>query len=119
MNANGTALPIATHSDLWQVEVIGMGSTPKPVQKAAVTGEVKYNSGCIMRERKADGRLEPAKAASIHVLKPASIYELGTLYRAQGRIYVQPYTPNGSDFGTLSITVEELVPVPAGKGAAA
>lgn len=104
-----TGTPVATTSELWPVFVTGMGEAPKPREKAAPTGEVTYSSGTILRRRSAEGALKVDKSASIHVLKPAAIYELGQVYEAKGRVYVMPYEANSRV--ALSITVEELVPV--------
>lgn len=114
-NTTGTALPVQTHSDAWQVEAIGMGETPRERQdKATPAGEVTYSSGCILRKRQKDGSLRTDKSASIHVINPASIYELGVVYRARGRIYVMPYESNGRL--ALSITVEGLEPADTSAG---
>jgi hypothetical protein len=50
----------------------------------------------------------------VNVINKAAIYELGVTYRAQGRIYVQPWESNGRM--TLSITVEGLVPADTSTG---
>lgn len=105
----GTALPVQTHSDMWQVEVIGMGETPRERKdKASPMGEVTYSSGCILRRRQKDGSIRTDKSASVHVIDPAAIYELGVIYQARGRVYVMPYESNGRL--ALSITVEGLIP---------
>lgn len=111
--AEGTALPVETHSDLWQMECIGLGETPRLRQgKAAPTGELVYSSGCILRTRRKDGSVTADKSAGINVIEPAASYELGVIYRAEGRIYVQPWMTDGSMARSqLSITVERLVPV--------
>ena len=106
--SNGTALPVQTHSDLWQVEAVGLGETPRLREKAAPTGEVTYSTGCILRMRRKDGSVAADKSASVNVINQAAIYELGVIYRAQGRIFVQPWESNGRM--TLSVTVEGLVP---------
>lgn len=108
LSKSGTELPVQTHSDLWQVEVIGLGETPRVRDKAAPTGEVTYSTGCVLRMLRKDDKLGSDKAASVNVINPAAIYELGVIYRAQGRIYVQPWESNGRM--TLSLTVEGLVP---------
>ncbi|MGH3884455.1 MAG: hypothetical protein ACRDRC_13800, partial [Pseudonocardiaceae bacterium] len=69
---------------------------------------VTYASGCILRVQRKDGSLRADKSASVHVTKPAGHYALGEIYRAVGRVYVQPYESNGRM--ALSITVEQLVP---------
>lgn len=110
--AQGTTQLIPTHSDLYPVYVVGMGVNPRERQgKFTPEGEVTYSSGCILRSLNKDGTVGISKAASINVVEPSAMYELGTIYQAQGRIYVMAYTPNGSDRGTVSITVERLVPV--------
>lgn len=112
----GTALPVHTHSDLWPLEVIGMGENPRERKdKATPQGEVTYSSGCILRRRQKDGSLRADKAASVHVINPAAIYELGVIYKAQGRVYVMPYETEGGRM-TLSITVESLVPADTSAG---
>lgn len=115
-NTEGTALPVHTHSDLWPVEVIGMGENPRERKdKATPAGELTYSSGCILRRRQKDGSLRTDKSASIHVINPAAIYELGAVYKAQGRVYVMPYESTGRL--ALSITVEGLVPADTAAGA--
>lgn len=108
---SGTGLPVQTHSDLWQVEVIGLGDTPRLRQDKVVpeTGELTYTSGCCLRSRAKDGTVRSDKSVSVNVINQAAFYEIGQVYRAQGRIYVQPYESNGRV--TLSIVVEQLVPV--------
>jgi hypothetical protein len=103
-----TQLPVATTAELWPVTVIGMGESPKEREKASPDGEVTYSSGCILRVQRKDGTLRADKSASVHVTKPAGHYELGAIYKATGRVYVQPYESNGRM--ALSITVEQLVP---------
>jgi hypothetical protein len=121
----GTRMPVETHSDLASFYVVGMGDSPKGRNDAngkpkfAPNGEMTYGSGCIVRMVTKDGTIRNDKSASVHVTKPATIYELGQIYQAQGRIWVQPYESNGRV--ALSITVEALVPVKAdapGKAAA-
>lgn len=109
-----SSLPVATTSEMWPVCVIGMGGTPKQREKAAPTGEATYSSGAVLMSSR-DGEEVALKTASVHVMKPAATYELGVRYVSQGRVYVQPYTPDGGRL-TLSITVDELVPVRAIKG---
>jgi hypothetical protein len=121
----GTQMPVETHSDAFAVMVVGMGDSPKARNDAngkpkfAPNGEMTYGSGCIVRMLTKDGTIRNDKSASVHVTKPASIYELGQIYQAEGRVWVQPYESNGRV--ALSITVEALVPVKAetpGKAAA-
>lgn len=113
MAAEGTALPVSTTSDLWQVQAVGLGETPRLRQgKATPLGEVIYTSGCILQVRRKDGTISADKSASISVIEPAASYELGVIYRAEGRVYVQPWMTDGSMARSqLSITVERLVPV--------
>ena len=110
MSAQKTAtkLPIATTAELWPVKVIGMGEAPTQREKTTPEGEVTYASGCVLRMERGDGTLKADKAASVNVINPASVYELGRVYVAKGRVYVQPWESNGRV--TLSITVEQLVP---------
>ena len=103
-----TQLPIATTADLWPVTVIGMGESPSQREKASPEGEVTYSSGCVLRMQRKDGNLKADKAASVNVINPASTYELGRIYKAKGRVYVQPWESNTRI--TLSVTVEQLVP---------
>lgn len=113
----GTQMPVETHSDLTPIYVVGMGDSPKARNdsdgrpKFAPSGEQTYASGCIARLLTKDGAVRNDKTASIHVTKPAAIYELGQVYQAQGRVWVQPYESNGRV--ALSITVEQLVPAKA------
>lgn len=111
----GTALPVRTNSDLFEVYVVGMGDAPKQrtdsktnLPKVSPDGEITYSSGCILRVLAKDGTVRNEKTASIHVTEPASIYELGQVYKADGTIFVQPYESNGRV--ALSITVQALVP---------
>lgn len=110
---DGTAMPVKTHSDLWQMEVMGLGEKPT-LREGKVTrdGELTYASGCLLRVLRKDGTVKVDKSASVHVTKPAAMYEAGVTYRAQGRIFVQPYQSGegASARLALSITVEELVP---------
>jgi len=109
-----TVLPVRTTAEVWPVTVDGMGESPKEREKASPDGEVTYASGCILRVQRKDGSLKADKSASVHVTKPAGLYELGVIYRASGRVYVQPYENNGRV--ALSITVEQLVPADADTG---
>lgn len=112
----GTSLPVETTADRWPVVVGGMGAPVKPREKAAPTGEQTHSSGCILMVQRKDGSVQPDKTASVHVLKPASVYEFGTFYEARGKVWVQPYESN--ERMALSITVEQLVPVGTGTGTA-
>ena len=109
-----TQLPIATTAELWPVMVIGMGESPAQREKASPEGEVTYSSGCVLRMQRKDGQLKADKSASVNVINPASTYELGRIYKAQGRVYVQPWESNSRV--TLSVTVEQLVPADADTG---
>jgi hypothetical protein len=111
-----TALPVATTAEMWPVTVIGMGESPAERDKASPEGEVTYSSGCVLRMQRKDGKLKADKAASVNVINPASTYELGTIYKAVGRVYVQPWESNSRI--TLSVTVEQLVPADADTGSA-
>lgn len=105
----GTSLPVETTADRWVVVVGGMGAPVKPRDKAAPTGEQTHSSGCILMVQRKDGSVQPDKTASVHVLKPATVYEFGTFYEARGKVWVQPYESN--ERMALSITVEQLVPI--------
>lgn len=115
MQTENTRLPVATTSDVWPVYVVGLGSEPKQRDKAAITGEPTFSSQTLLMGGEKDGKDRPDKTASVHVIKPAATYELGKKYVSKGRVYVQPYTPDGGR-QTLSITVEELVPVTGSTG---
>lgn len=106
----GFSFPVVTDAGRCPVLVVGLGGTPRLREgKASPEGEATYATGAVlMGERQ--GELSPMKAASVHVIEAAPTYELGRQYRAQGRVYVQPYTPDGGRM-TVSITVERLVPV--------
>ncbi|UPK75695.1 hypothetical protein MU582_03360 [Nocardioidaceae bacterium SCSIO 66511] len=110
----GTSLPVETTADRWAVVVGGMGAPVKPREKAAPTGEQTHSSGCILMVQRKDGSVQPDKTASVHVLKPATVYEFGTFYEARGRVWVQPYESN--ERMALSITVEQLVPIGSDAG---
>ena len=111
-----TQLPVATTAELWPVTVIGMGESPSQREKASPEGEVTYSSGCVLRMQRKDGQLKADKSASVNVINPASTYELGRIYVAKGRVYVQPWESNSRI--TLSVTVEQLVPADADTGQA-
>lgn len=103
-------MPVRTHSDHWTVTVVGMGEVPRAREgKFSPDGWQTYSSGSILRMARKDGGIRADKSASVHVTNPADFYELGTIYVAQGWIFVQPYESNGRV--ALSITVEHLVPV--------
>ncbi len=115
-----TQFPMCTDSKQWAVEVVGMGEEPRLREgKAAPTGEATYASGCILRVARKDGALKADKSASVHVIEPAAVYELGVLYRAEGRVYVQPFMTGSGDSARIaySITCERLVPAQAAKPA--
>lgn len=110
----GTQMPVETHADVFPVYAVGMGDAPKARNgedgrpKFAPSGDATYGTGCIARLLTKNGTVRNDKTASIHVTKPASVYELGEVYMAQGRVWVQPYESGGRV--ALSITVEQLVP---------
>lgn len=120
MNATqtGTAFPIATNANAFPVIALGMGDQAKQRTdgngrpKAAPTGEVTYSTGCVLRVATKDGGVRNDKIASIAVINPASVYELGEIYVAQGDVFVQPYQSGEGASARLaySITVERLVP---------
>lgn len=110
----GTSLPVATTAEQFPVYAIGMGESPRQRDKATPEGEITYASGCILRMLRKDGP-KAEKAASVHVVDAAAIYELGVIYKAEGRVWVQPYTPDGGRM-TFSITVERLVPAETSGG---
>ena len=109
-----TQLPVATTAELWPVTVIGMGDSPSQREKASPEGEVTYSSGCVLRMQRKDGQLKADKSASVNVINPATTYELGRIYVAKGRVYVQPWESNSRI--TLSVTVEQLVPADTDSG---
>lgn len=104
-----TVLPVVTNGDAWPVIVVGMGDSMRPREKAAPDGRLTFTSGGILRVGGKDGTIRSDKSASVHVIEqPAGgVLELGTLYRAQGKVWVQPYESNSRV--ALSITVERLV----------
>lgn len=108
-----TGLPVATDARLWPVYVVGMDEPMGEREKRAPSGEITYRSGALLRSRRADGTARIDKTASVHVIHGSvgEVLTLGTLYQAQGRVWVQPYQPDGSRRFALSITVERLVPV--------
>lgn len=125
-----TTFPVEVGNPEWLVYVVGMGEEPRMREgKAAPTGEVTYSTGCIMRVMRKDGP-KADKTASINVIHAESEYELGQIYRSEGRVYVQPYMSGSGESSRLaySITCERLVPAdappsqsskaPAGSGAA-
>lgn len=107
--SENSRLPVVTESSLWPVYVVGLGAEPRPREKKSPTGELTYSSQTILMGGGADGSDKPDKGASVHVMQPSSRYELGQRYVSKGRVFVQPYTPDGGRM-TLSITVDELVP---------
>lgn len=104
----GTSFPVMTDARMFPVIVVGMGEEPRLREKPAPTGEATYASGCVLLVQGKDGSARANKSASVHVTKPAGIYELGKKYVAQGRVWVQPYESNNRV--TYSITCEQLVP---------
>jgi len=111
MNAyqQGTRAPYETDSRLCPVFAVGLGDVPRQRDKAAPTGEVTFSTGTVLRVESRDGTVRNDKTASVNVLEPAPVYELGTLYRSEGRVYLQPYESNGRV--ALSVTCQRLVPV--------
>lgn len=107
----GGKMPIATTADLWPVVVAGLGETPRPREKAAPDGRGTFTTGTVALMTGPDGTIRAQKSASVHVIEadPAG-YNLGVTYQANGKVWVQPYTPDGGR-STLSITVERLVPM--------
>lgn len=110
----GTSLPVATTADQFPVFVAGMDDPIKPVQdKLTPDGRVKYSTGALLRVARKDGTVATDKTASVHVINPPNEpFSFGTIYRAEGLVWVQPYM-TGMDRLALSITVENLVPMPA------
>lgn len=108
---DGTSFPVLTDARLFPVVVVGMGEAPRPREKASPEGEMTYSSGCVLMTLTKDGEARANKSASVHVIDPASTYELGRKYVAKGRVYVQPYESNARV--TYSITCEQLVPADA------
>lgn len=110
----GTSLPVATTADQFPVFVAGMDDPIKPVQdKLTPDGRVKYSTGALLRVARKDGTVATDKTASVHVINPPNEpFSFGTIYRAEGLVWVQPYM-TGMDRLALSITVEHLVPMPA------
>lgn len=108
-----TGLPVATDARLWPVVVVGMDEPMGEREKKSPDGRATYRSGAMLRSRRADGTARIDKAASVHVIDGSvgEVLALGRLYQAQGRVWVQPYQPDGSRRFALSITVERLVPV--------
>ena len=106
----GTSMPVLTDASMWQMVCVGMDSEPQPREgKTTPEGEPTYSSGCILLMRRKDGSVKPDKSASVNVIQPAAMYEMGERYVAQGRVYVQPYESNNRV--AYSITVERLVPL--------
>jgi len=111
---SATSLPIITDGTTWPLVVVGLADTPRLREgKLTPDGRQTYASGCILRVVRAGGEVRSDKSASVHVVDPAAVYELGQTYVGEGQIWVQPYTPDGGR-STLSITVERLVPEAAG-----
>lgn len=110
----GTSLPVATTADQFPVFVAGMDDPIKLVQdKLTPDGRRKYSTGALLRVARKDGTVATDKTASVHVINPPNEpFSFGTIYRAEGLVWVQPYM-TGMDRLALSITVENLVPMPA------
>lgn len=112
----GALMPVCTNSDLWEFFVIGMGDSPKQVTDENMrpkvfpgTGGFTLTTGTIPRFVSKDGTIRNAKGDSVKVVHALPVYELGEVYAAKGRIWVQPWENKGRV--ALSITCEELVPV--------
>jgi len=106
----GTRFPVETSSTQFPVYVIGMGEAPRLREKTSPKGEATYASGAVLRMAQRDSSLRADKTASVHVIHPDQAgYDLGQVYRAEGRVYVQPYQADSGRL-TYSITVERLVP---------
>lgn len=111
-----THFPTETHSDIFEVIVMGMGATPKERMKneqsnLSPDGNRTFSTGAMLMVEKKDfetGALEvaPSKADSVHSLSGVKC-ELTKLYKAEGKIWVLPYVSNGRL--AYSITCEDLV----------
>lgn len=104
-----TQMPVLTSGDLFEVITVGMGDAVRPREKKSPDGRLTYTSGTLLRVRAADGSVRTEKTASVHVIDPPKTgepFQLGTMYRAAGTVWVQPYESNGRV--ALSITVERL-----------
>lgn len=114
MNNTGFKLPVHTNSTLCPVIVAGLGapkSDPRP--KNSPDGRQTYASNTILMTLRNDGTVQPDKTASVHVIERADDYPIGTMFRAEGDIWVQPYQSGSGDSSrvSMSITVERLVPI--------
>ena len=112
MNASeATPMPIATTAQVWRLIVVGMGEMPRPREKQSPDGRGTMTTGTVPITAGHDGRVKALKTASVHVIEAdPEGYGVGAQYRADGLIWVTPYTPDGGR-STLSITVERLVQV--------
>lgn len=107
----GTKMPVPTDSSQFPVFVVGGSDViPKMREKRAPDGRPTFSSGAILLVERA-GMRSADKLSSVHVISPDQSYSLGVIYRAEGKIWVMPYVPEGSTRQALSITVERLVPV--------
>lgn len=110
---SGTVMPVPTHSDVWPVYVMGLGDPMKVREKKSPNGRPTFSSGGLLKLLSKDGSTRSDKTASVHVLNMNEMgsLEAGQLYRAEGKIWFQPYESNQRV--AYSITVEHLVEVEA------
>lgn len=114
--STATHFPTETHSDIFDVIVMGMGATPKERMKNEASnlspdGRKTFSTGAMLMVERKDfetGALEvaPSKADSVHSLSGVKC-ELTKLYKAEGKIWVLPYVSNGRL--AYSITCEDLM----------
>jgi len=107
-NTQGTQMPWVTDARVQTVIVLGMGEQPRSREKVSPKGEPTFSTGCLLKVLSKDGTTKIDKTASVNVINPAEVYDLAVTYRAEGRIYVQPYENNGRI--AYSILCEKLVP---------
>lgn len=108
--AKGLKLPIETAATMCEVRCVGMGSEVRLREKTAPDGRPTYSSGTILMVEGKDGAVSANKTASVNVIEaPHEPFQLGAMYRAEGKIWIMPYESNGRV--TLSVTVEKLVSV--------
>src|SRR5699024_4471129 len=107
----GFTTPIETTAELCPVVIAGMGDpiTPETAQPGkqlkTFGGRVRFRTGGLLRQVRADGTVQINKAASVWVTTPPDApLDFGTEYRATGRVWVQPYERDGRVL--YSITVE-------------
>jgi len=114
-NQQGTQFPITTAAQVFPVFATGMGELPRERDKRSVKGEPTFSTGTILRVQSKDGTVRADKTASVNVIQAdQNGYGLGVVYRAEGRVYVQPYENNGRL--AYSILTERLVPVTEKQG---